>query len=179
MAYFIKYSRVKILWARRRLFFSFVYPTVLVGIDGDYMRISTKGRYSLEAMLYMSLLKEGEYASTRDISKNTGISEGYLEQLFLRLRKAGLITGVRGPNGGYMLGKSADEISVGVILRSVEGDLKPTECVDAQLCPIETSCLNRRTWKNLYNGIKKFVDSIMLSDLAADYKLYADPEYVI
>jgi Rrf2 family protein len=143
------------------------------------MRISTKGSYSLEAMLYMAMLEDGRYVNTKDISKNTGISEGYLEQLFLRLRKAGLITGIRGPNGGYLLGRSADEISVGAILRSVEGDLKPAECVDSKLCPVEASCLNRHTWQNLYEGINSFIDSIKLSDLAADYKSYIDPEYAI
>ncbi|MDR2660371.1 MAG: Rrf2 family transcriptional regulator [Spirochaetaceae bacterium] len=143
------------------------------------MRISTKGTYSLEAMLYMALLPEGVYVSTKDISKNTGVSEGYLEQLFLLLRKAGLIIGVRGPNGGYLLGQKADEISVGAILRSVEGDLKPTECVDSKQCPSELNCPNRHTWQNLYAGINDFIDSIKLSDLAADYKSYSEPEYAI
>jgi Rrf2 family protein len=143
------------------------------------MRISTKGSYSLEALLYMALLPEGESVNTKDISRNTGISEGYLEQLFIHLRKSGLIMGIRGPNGGYLLGKSPDKISVGAILRSVEGDLKPTECVDPKLCPVEESCVNRHTWQNLYKGIKVFIDSVKLSDLTKDYKAYNDPEYVI
>ncbi|MDR0383681.1 MAG: Rrf2 family transcriptional regulator [Spirochaetaceae bacterium] len=143
------------------------------------MRISTKGSYSLQAMLCIAILPEGEYASTKDISKNTGISEGYLEQLFIHLRKNGLITGIRGPNGGYTLGKSADKISAGDILRSVEGDLKPTECVDAKYCPAEANCLNRHTWQNLYNGIRRFIDSVKLSDLAKDYNTYGYQEYVI
>jgi Rrf2 family protein len=143
------------------------------------MRISTKGSYSLEALLFIALLPDGEYASTRDISKNTGISEGYLEQLFIPLRKDGLIVGIRGPNGGYLLGRSADKITVGAILRSVEGDLKPTECVDSKLCPIEAHCRNRHTWQNLYEGINKFIDSVKLSDLARDYESYNEPEYVI
>jgi Rrf2 family protein len=143
------------------------------------VKISTKGSYSLQAMLYMALLPEGEYSSTRDIARNTGISEGYLEQLVIHLRKYGLITGVRGPNGGSMLGRSAEKISAGDILRSVEGDLKPTECVDAKNCPIESSCVNRHTWQNLYEGIRDFIDSVNLSDLAKDYKLYSDPEYAI
>jgi Rrf2 family protein len=146
---------------------------------GKLMRISTKGSYSLQAMLYMAVLPEGEYASTRDIAKNTGISDGYLEQLFIHLRKNGLITGIRGPNGGYMLGRDAEKISAGDILRSVEGDLKPTECVDAKNCPVESSCVNRHTWQNLYEGIRGFIDSVTLSDLANDYKSYRDPEYVI
>lgn len=143
------------------------------------MRISTKGTYSLKALLFMALLPEGEYVSTRDISKNTGISEGYLEQLFIPLRKAGLIVGIRGPNGGYLLGRGADAITVGAILRSVEGDLKPTECVDSKLCPIEADCVNRHTWQNLYDGINKFIDSVTLSDLVRDYKSYSEPEYAI
>jgi Rrf2 family protein len=130
-------------------------------------------------MLYMAILPEGEYASTRDIAKNTGISEGYLEQLFIHLRKNGLITGIRGPNGGYLLGSSAEKISAGDILRSVEGDLKPTECVDAKSCPVESSCVNRHTWQNLYEGIRDFINSVKLSDLARNYKSYSDPEYVI
>jgi Rrf2 family protein len=143
------------------------------------MRISTKGSYSLEALLFMALLPEGEYVNTRDISKNTGISEGYLEQLFIPLRKAGLIIGIRGPNGGYLLGRSADSITVGAILRSVEGDLKPTECVDSKFCPVEENCVNRHTWQNLYEGINKFIDSITLSDLVRNYKSYNEPEYAI
>jgi DNA-binding IscR family transcriptional regulator len=78
-----------------------------------------------------------------------------------------------------MLGRRAEEISTGDILRSVEGDLKPTECVDAKNCPSESSCVNRHTWQNLYEGIREFVDSVKLSDLVKDYKSYSDPEYEI
>lgn len=143
------------------------------------MRISTKGRYSLEALLYIALLPEGCSASTRTISAHTGVTEGYLEQLFIKLRKDALVVGIRGPSGGYLLGRPADKISVGAVLRATEGDLKPTECVDANRCPIEATCENRRTWQNLYEGINAFIDSISIADLIADYNSLDEPEYTI
>jgi Rrf2 family protein len=143
------------------------------------MRISTKGRYSLEAMLYIALRPDNTYSSTREISAKTGVSEGYLEQLFIPLRKAGLLSGIRGPQGGYILGKKPAEISVGDILRSVEGNLKPVPCVDDKVCPLEGSCTSRHTWSGLYEGIKNHIDVIKLDDLVADCKKNTEPEYMI
>lgn len=143
------------------------------------MRVSTKGRYSLIALLYIALLDDGIYASAREIADKTGISEGYLEQLFIALRKAGIIQGVRGPQGGYHLNRKADTVSVGDVLRSVEGSLSPTECVKTGFCPKEKSCPSRKTWDNLNAGIKGFVDMLTLSDLVEDYNNHNDPEYVI
>jgi Rrf2 family protein len=143
------------------------------------MRISTKGRYSLIALLYMALLDKGAYASTREIADSTGISEGYLEQLFIPLRKSGIIQGVRGPQGGYYLGKKIHKISVGEILRSVEGPLMPTECAESKLCPEIDTCLSRQTWSELYKGINECVNAITLQDLADDYTANREPEYAI
>ncbi|MDR2467694.1 MAG: Rrf2 family transcriptional regulator [Spirochaetaceae bacterium] len=143
------------------------------------MRISTKGRYSLIALLYIALLKKGNYASAREISDATGISEGYLEQLFIALRKSGIIQGVRGPQGGYFLERDANYIAVGEILRSVEGSLSPTECVNSRSCPNEQTCSSRQTWDNLNEGIRSFVDSITLADLVHDYAVNDEPEYAI
>ncbi|MDR2864156.1 MAG: Rrf2 family transcriptional regulator [Spirochaetaceae bacterium] len=143
------------------------------------MRISTKGRYSLIALLYMALLEKGVYASTREIASKTAISEGYLEQLFIPLRKSGIIQGVRGSQGGYYIERPLNEISVGSILRSVEGTLAPTECVDSKHCPSEASCLSRHTWKSLYKGIIDCVNAISLQDLVAYYNTDKDPEYAI
>jgi Rrf2 family protein len=167
------------------LIFFKIYPTIFIGLtekskrEEKGLRISTKGRYSMQAMLYLALLPPKVYVSTRDIAEKTGISEGYLEQLFIPLRKEGLIKGIRGPSGGYILGKPASEISAGIILRSVEGSLKPTECVDARKCASEKSCTSRQTWKNLYDGIKDFIDSVKLSELVEDYKSNKEPEYSI
>jgi Rrf2 family protein len=149
------------------------------------MRISTKGRYSLEALLYLALVEENKegretFASTREIAGASGYSEGYLEQLFIPLRKAGLIQGVRGPLGGDYLAKKPEEISAGDILRAVEGPLQPTACVDENLCPDAKACPSRRTWYALYECIVDTVDSITLAELRETYKRdNADPDYVI
>jgi Rrf2 family protein len=143
------------------------------------MRISTKGRYSLEALLYMALLPEGEFSSTRTIAENTGISDGYLEQLFIPLRKAGIIQGIRGPLGGYFPGKSLEKITVGDILRAVEGSLEPVDCINSRLCPIEAQCRSQHTWRELYREISHCVDSISLTDLVEAYQTIDQVEYVI
>jgi Rrf2 family protein len=149
------------------------------------MRISTKGRYSLEALLYLALLEETKggrdsFASTREIAENIGYSEGYLEQLFIPLRKAGLIRGVRGPQGGYHLGKKPEDISAGAILRAVEGSLQPTACIDEDVCSAAKVCPSRRTWCALYECITGTADSISLADLRDAYKsLCTEPEYTI
>jgi Rrf2 family protein len=143
------------------------------------MRISTKGRYSLEALLYMAMLPKGDYSSTRSIAENTGISDGYLEQLFIPLRKAGLVQGIRGPQGGYVPGRSITKITVGDILRAVEGPLEPAECVSANTCPRRKKCVSRHTWKELYEEIANCVDSITLKDLAESYKAMDQMDYAI
>jgi Rrf2 family protein len=143
------------------------------------MRISTKGRYSLEALLYMSLLPPDEYSSTRTIAGHTGISDGYLEQLFIPLRKAGIVRGIRGPQGGYLPGKDPGKISVGDILRAVEGNLEPVDCVKSKTCPIRDQCLSQHTWRELYEEINDCVDSISLADLKEAYKALDKMEYAI
>jgi Rrf2 family protein len=143
------------------------------------MRISTKGRYSLEALLHMALLPAGKYISTRSIAEETGISDGYLEQLFIPLRKAGIIQGVRGPQGGYVPGRSLDAISVGDVLRVVEGSLEPVDCLDSRDCPAAGSCVSRHTWSELYREISACVDSISLQDLVEAYRNMDQMEYAI
>jgi Rrf2 family protein len=143
------------------------------------MRISTKGRYSLEALLYLALLPGGAYVSTRNIADHTGISEGYLEQLFIPLRKAGIVQGVRGPQGGYLPGRSPGEITAGEILRAVEGSLEPVDCVNTKICPARKSCLSRHTWAELYREINRCVDSITLADLREAYESLDRLEYAI
>jgi Rrf2 family protein len=143
------------------------------------MRISTKGRYSLEALLYMAMLPQGQYASTRGIAEDTGLSDGYLEQLFIPLRHAGIIQGLRGPKGGYLLGRPPEEISVGDILRVMEGSLEPAECVNSRNCPVADTCTSRHTWSELYKSISACVDSISLKDLVEAYEHMDQMEYAI
>jgi Rrf2 family protein len=143
------------------------------------MRISTKGRYSLEALLYLALLPEGEYASTRAIAEGTGLSDGYLEQLFIPLRKAGIVQGIRGPQGGYLPGRPLGKIRVGDILRAVEGPLEPVACVNSEICPNEAACVPYHTWSELYREIMSCVDSITLADLVEAYRGMDRVEYII
>jgi Rrf2 family protein len=143
------------------------------------MRISTKGRYSLEALLYMALLPQGEYSSTRSIAESTGISDGYLEQLFIPLRKAGIVQGIRGPQGGYLPGRKIDKITVGEVLRTLEGSLELVDCVNSKLCPIRESCLSRNTWTELYQEINDCIDTISLKDLVEAYASIDKVEYAI
>jgi Rrf2 family protein len=96
------------------------------------MRISTKGRYSLEALLYLALLPDGGFASTREIAEHTDISERYLEQLFIPLRKNQIIQGIRGSRGGYFLGKDPDAITVADVLRTVDVGLDLVACIHAE-----------------------------------------------
>jgi len=143
------------------------------------MRISTRGRYSLEALLFLALLPEERYASTREISAQTGISDGYLEQLFIPLKKAGIIRGIRGPTGGYLPGRNPELITVGDILRSVEGSLAPVACIDSGSCPSESECLSRHTWDRLYREISSCIDGITLADLAAAHQNQEKPEFAL
>jgi Rrf2 family protein len=143
------------------------------------MRISTKGRYSLEALLYLALLPKGDYTSTRSISENTGISDGYLEQLFSPLRKAGIVQGIRGPLGGYLPGRDMDKITVGEILRAVEGPLEPVNCVKSEPCPLSADCISKHTWAELYQEINECVDAISLEDLVEAYYAIDKMEYAI
>jgi Rrf2 family protein len=144
------------------------------------MRISTKGRYSLEALLYISLLPKGEYASTRSIAEHTLISDGYLEQLFIPLRQAGIIQGIRGPQGGYFPSKPLEEITVGDVLRAVEGPLEPVACaVRPDLCSKSDDCMPRHTWVELYREIANYVDSITMATLVQSFRTMDNPEYAI
>lgn len=143
------------------------------------MRISSRGRYSLEALLYLALLPEGSFASIRSISENTGISDGYLEQLFIPLRNSGIIKGVRGAQGGYFPGKNLESLFVGDILRAVEGSLAPVGCLVEGGCVSESSCKTRRLWEQVYQVISECVDSIRLSDLVDAYHKMDEEGYVI
>ncbi|MDR3312300.1 MAG: Rrf2 family transcriptional regulator [Spirochaetaceae bacterium] len=143
------------------------------------MKISTRGRYSLEALLSLALLGTNDSASTRAIAEKTGVSERYLEQLFILLRGAGIIKGIRGAKGGCYLGRSAKDITVGDILRAAEGPMELVECVAATDCPRLENCASRHTWSELYSAVTRFVDSVTLADLTEAYWKMGVEEYNI
>lgn len=135
------------------------------------MKISTKGRYGIKAMLDLALNNGEGVVSLSSIAKRQEVSENYLEQLFAVLRKAGLVKSVRGAKGGYHLAKSSEEITIGNILRALEGSLAPVECVgdEPTECQRSEKCVTRVLWQKIRECVEKLVDSITLKDLVDDY----------
>lgn len=146
------------------------------------MKISTKGRYGLKAMIYIGANSENGCVSLRNISEAEGISENYLEQIIAQLKKDNLVKSVRGAYGGYTLLKEPKDISVGDILRSLEGSLSPVDCVDMasdKPCTCGNldcgaDCITREVWQQIDNGVTEIVDGISLQYLIDKYKLKTD-----
>jgi Rrf2 family iron-sulfur cluster assembly transcriptional regulator len=134
------------------------------------MKLSTKGRYGLRAVIDLAMNCEDKSgtASIQSIAQRQGISENYLEQLMRLLKKAGIIDSVRGAGGGYKLAREASKISVGDVLRALEGDLKPVDCQaisESGGCEGSDGCVTKLVWKKLNDAIQGAVDSIMLDEL--------------
>ena len=136
------------------------------------MKISTKGKYGLRAMVDLALFAHENYISLRSIAQRQNISENYLEQLISSLKKASLVNSIRGSQGGYKLSRNPEDISVGQILRALEGSLAPVGCVveeDPRECEKSDFCVTRVIWEKMRDSINNVVDSISLSDLTDDY----------
>ena len=129
------------------------------------MRLSTKGRYAVTAMLDLALHGEGNPVTLADISNNQGISLSYLEQLFAALRSKGLVKGVRGPGGGYYLGRPASEISVANIICAVDEWVEFTRCKGKEDCQSGQRCLTHSLWNDLSKQIYEFLTEITLQEL--------------
>lgn len=133
------------------------------------MKLSTKGRYGLMAMFQLALEFGDEPISLKYIAEKQGLSENYLEQLFSSLKKDGLIQSVRGAQGGYMLTRKPSEITVGQILRSLEGHLAPADCVLHDIdCSKEDNCATKLVMVKIKESIDSVVDSITLEDMVED-----------
>lgn len=137
------------------------------------MKLSTKGRYGLKAMMELAVHNSEGQISLKSIAQWQGLSENYLEQLFAVLRKEGLVKSIRGAQGGYVLNQSPDMVSVGSILRALEGSLAPVECVeetDALKCDRSDQCVTKFIWEKMRDKINEVVDSITLQDLIDEYR---------
>lgn len=139
------------------------------------MKLSTKGRYGLRAFIDLAVYGEKEPVSLTSIAARQEISLNYLEQLMAKLRKAGLVESIRGVNGGYRLARPAEEISVGDVLRALEGDLKPVECAGIEAgkeshCTGSGTCVSRIVWKRINDSINNTVDSIFIGELVKESK---------
>ncbi len=129
------------------------------------MRLTTKGRYAVTAMLDLALHKDQGPINLADISGRQGISLSYLEQLFSRLRKQDLVTSARGPGGGYLLGRAASEISVSDVIRAVDESVDATRCGGRKNCQGDDRCLTHDLWEELSQHITGFLQGISLEDL--------------
>lgn len=133
------------------------------------MKISTKGTYGLRAMVDLAIYSNNEYISLKSIAERQEISENYLEQVFATLRKANLVKSVRGSQGGYSLADSASKITVGEILRALEGALNIVNDDTNKSNLIEQS-IKSKVWNAVESSINEIVDSILLQDLIDEYK---------
>lgn len=135
------------------------------------MKMSTKGRYGLRAMLDLALNSGGDHVALNTIAERQNISSNYLEQVFSVLRKAGLVNSVKGAQGGYVLADSPNRVTVGQILRVLEGDLVIAgDHIDSEAANSVEYCLRKQVWEKINESINEVVDAITLEDLMIDYK---------
>ncbi len=129
------------------------------------MRLTTKGRYAVTAMLDLAINFQKGPITLSDISKRQGISLSYLEQLFSKLRKNGLVDSARGPGGGYRLSREADLIAVGQVITAVDEKIDVTRCGGKGDCHDGGPCLTHELWCDLSKQIYDFLDNISLGEL--------------
>jgi Rrf2 family iron-sulfur cluster assembly transcriptional regulator len=137
------------------------------------MRLTTRGRYAVTAMLDVALHSDAGPVSVADIASRQGISQAYLEQLFARLRKHRLVHSVRGPGGGYELARLADAISVADIIDSVAENIDATRCGGTGDCQDGFTCLTHELWADLSAQIHDFLADITLASLVARREIAA------
>jgi len=146
------------------------------------MKLSTRGRYGVKAMLDLALYSTEGQVTLKSIAERQQLSENYLEQLFATLRKDGLVKSIRGAQGGYILAQSPSEITVGSVLRSLEGSLAPVECVTEEEpahCEKASACVTKLIWEKIRDRVNDVVDSINLQDLVDEFnKLENNDSYV-
>ena len=129
------------------------------------MRLTTKGRYAVTAMLDLALNGSAGPVTVADVSTRQGIPGAYLEQLFARLRRGGLIESVRGPGGGYVLSRKADAVSISDVLVAVGEGVDATRCHGAADCQNGSQCLTHDLWSELSDQIDGFLRGITLAGL--------------
>ena len=134
------------------------------------MKLTTKGRYGLRAVIDLAMYAKNEPVSLSDVAERQNISISYLEQLIAKLKKAGIVQSTRGAQGGYALAKAPEDISVGEILRALEGSLSPVDCsaVDGEgetECSASNFCVTKYVWKRINDSINDTVNNMFLSEL--------------
>jgi Rrf2 family iron-sulfur cluster assembly transcriptional regulator len=134
------------------------------------MRLTTKGRFAVTAMMDLALRGGSEPVTLAEISGRQHISLSYLEQLFGKLRRQGLVKSVRGPGGGYRLAKSMPEISVADIILAVDEPIDATQCGGKENCQDDRKCLTHDLWANLNSHIFSYLRAVTLADLVRNHQ---------
>lgn len=129
------------------------------------MRLTTKGRFAVTAMIDLALRCADGPVSLAGISDRQKISLSYLEQLFGRLRRSGLVASVRGPGGGYCLARPVDEVTVSDIVRAVDEPLDATQCHGRENCRDDERCMTHDLWTTLNNKMFEYLSSVTLAEL--------------
>lgn len=129
------------------------------------MRLTTKGRYAVTAMLDLAFHSQIKPVTLTDIAARQTISLSYLEQLFARLRRAGMVKGVRGPGGGYKLCRKTSDINIADIIAAVNEPLDSTKCGGEANCQKDQACLTHDLWMGLSEQIREYLKGISLADL--------------
>ncbi len=135
------------------------------------MRLSTQSRYGVRAIFDIAYHSEGLETQVKDISRRQGISQRYLEQIFQKLKRAGVVGSKRGPSGGYFLGKKPEDITIGEIVQITEGSINPVRCLDAesstQPCERSGECVTQIVWNEAGQRLKNYFDSVTIKDLCS------------
>ncbi|WP_026376990.1 Fe-S cluster assembly transcriptional regulator IscR [Aestuariibacter salexigens] len=135
------------------------------------MKLTSKGRYAVTAVLDVALHAQDGPVPLMDISERQDISLSYLEQLFSRLRRKGLVSSVRGPGGGYHLGREMSDITISDIIVAIDENVDATRCSGVADCQGGTQCLTHSLWVDLSDRIYSFLDNITLADLVSKQEI--------
>ncbi len=132
------------------------------------MKLSTKGRYGIHAMYDLACWGGDSPQPAKAIAERQDIPEAYLEQLIGQLRRSGLVRSVRGAQGGYLLAREPGRITVGEVLRALEGDFSLADCLLDDSCRRAGHCPTRAVWRKLSDGLNRLMDEITLQDMLDD-----------
>jgi len=140
------------------------------------LKVSTKGRYALEAVVDLALNSSNGHENLKNIAERRGFSENYLEQIFVLLRRNNIVDSIRGAQGGYRLTRDASLITTGEIIRATEGDMAVVPCaaitegITKKQCDMFDLCVTRILWAKLTDKINEITDSVTVADLVKSYK---------
>jgi Rrf2 family transcriptional regulator, iron-sulfur cluster assembly transcription factor len=143
------------------------------------MRLTTKGRFAVTAMLDLAMHGGKRPVTLAGISERQSISLSYLEQLFGKLRRHTLVESVRGPGGGYTLARELEQVSVADIVTAVDEPLDATQCGGKENCKDERRCMTHDLWSTLNDKMYEYLDSVKLSDLVAQQAARTDAVKVL